>query len=184
MLEVLRHDWLHCSIVQAYVEFGKCMGSAWLERNTFDVLTHVFGLVSNPKTAQTHVDAVYARKCVQFIVRSLVGGILSDKAQITAAKDICRIIVKQMSIMGGCCLRMSARFAAVQCNAVFVCCWHLDAAEEGEKTSIDVHLSQHVLVSSLFELGCLVHSLGTSASPLVSEPSAGEVSVKQCVVQV
>ena len=72
--------------------------------------------------------------------------------------------------------------SAMQCSVC--CCWHLDAAEEGEKTSIDVHLSQHVLVSSLFELGCLVHSLGTSASPLVSEPSAGEVSMKQCVVQV
>ena len=76
------------------------MGSAWLERHSFDILTHVFSLVSNPKTAQTHVDAVYARKCVQFIVRSLVGGILSEKAQIAAAKDICRIIVRQMSIMG------------------------------------------------------------------------------------
>ena len=33
--------------------------------------------------------------------------------------------------------------------------------------------SQHVLVCALHELGCLVLRLGTSASPLVSEPTTG-----------
>lgn len=86
--------------LQAYVEFGKCMTGLWIERNMNEFLNHIFSLVSNPRTAQTHVDAVYARKCVQFVLRSLIGGILSEKAQIAAAKEICQVIVRQMAIMG------------------------------------------------------------------------------------
>lgn len=53
-------------------------------------------------------------------------------------------------------------------------CFLVDASAEGEKGNIpDVNLTQHVLVCALQELGSLVESLGTSASPLVSEPSTG-----------
>ena len=76
------------------------MGSLWLEQHMPEILNHVLGLVANPKTAQTHVDAVYARKCVQFIMRSLIGGMLGEKAQIAAAKELCQIIIRQMAIMG------------------------------------------------------------------------------------
>ena len=64
------------------------MGWLWLERNIPEFLSHVLGLVSNPRACPTHVDAVYARKCVNFILRQVIGGILSEKAQITAAKEI------------------------------------------------------------------------------------------------
>ena len=47
------------------------------------------------------------------------------------------------------------------------------ASEYGREQQVDVTQSQHVLVSALAELGILVESLGTSASPLVSEPSTG-----------
>ena len=63
-------------------------------------LTHVLYLVANPRAAPTHVDAVYARKCVLFIVRSLIGGCLGEKAQIAAAKEICQIIIAQMNAVG------------------------------------------------------------------------------------
>ena len=86
------------------MELGKSMGSVWLERNMPEILNHILALVANPKTAQTHVDAVYARKCVQFVMRSLIGGMLSEKAQIAATKEICQIIIKQMAIMDTCCV--------------------------------------------------------------------------------
>ena len=76
------------------------MTGIWLGANMGEFLTHIFSLVSNPRTAQTHVDAVYARKCVQFILRSLIGGILSEKAQIATAKEICQVIMKQMTLSG------------------------------------------------------------------------------------
>ena len=76
------------------------MGGLWLERNISEFLNHVLHLVSNPKATPTHVDAVYARKCVLFIIRSVIGEMLGEKAQIAAAKEICQIIVKQMNAAG------------------------------------------------------------------------------------
>ena len=87
-------------LLQAYVEFIKCMGGLWLERNIETFLDHVLELVSNPRATPTHVDAVYARKCVSFIMRSVIGGLLGEKAQIAAAKEICKIIIKQMNAIG------------------------------------------------------------------------------------
>ena len=85
---------------QSYVELIKCMGGLWLERNISVFLNHVLDLVANPRATSTHVDAVYARKCILFIMRSVIGGMLGEKAQISAAKEICHIIIKQMNTVG------------------------------------------------------------------------------------
>jgi len=65
-----------------------------------EMLNHMFSLASNPRASVFHVDAVYARKCVMFMLRSLIGGLLSERAQIAAAKEICIVIVKQMNTLG------------------------------------------------------------------------------------
>lgn len=57
-------------------------------------------LVSHPRATQTHVEAVYSRRCVSFILRATVGSLLGEKAQIAAAKDICQAIDKQMKAVG------------------------------------------------------------------------------------
>ena len=88
------------SFFQAYVEYVKCMGGLWLERNIPVFLNHVLNLVGSPKATPTHVDAVYARKCVLFILRSTIGALLGEKAQIAAAKEISQIIIKQMNAVG------------------------------------------------------------------------------------
>lgn len=142
---------IRVGITHAYVELIKCMGGLWLERNISVFLTHVLELVASPRATSSHVDAVYARKCVQFIMRSVIGGMLGEKAQISAAKEICQVIIKQMNTVGE---------ASVE-------------ASEGKGQSPDLTASQHVIVCALHELGCLVLRLGTSASPLVAEPATG-----------
>ena len=87
-------------MLQSYVEFIREMGGPWLERNLAEFLSHVLGLVGNPRACPSHVDAVYARKCVLFILRSVIGGVLGEKAQIAAAKEICQVVVKQMNAIG------------------------------------------------------------------------------------
>ena len=77
------------------------MGGLWLERNISIFLNHILDLVANPRATPTHVDAVYARKCVSFVMRSVIGGLLGEKAQIAAAIEICQIIVRQMKAIGG-----------------------------------------------------------------------------------
>ncbi|XP_059157278.1 HEAT repeat-containing protein 5B-like isoform X2 [Physella acuta] len=142
---------IRVGITHAYVEFIKSMGGLWLERNISVFLTHVLELVANPKATPSHVDAVYARKCVQFIMRSVIGGMLGEKAQIAAAKEICQVIIKQMNSVGEATAE----------------------ASDGKNQVTDLTASQHVLVCALHELGCLVLRLGTSASPLVAEPATG-----------
>lgn len=141
---------IRVGITHAYIEFVKSMGGLWLERNISLFLNHILDLVANPKATPTHVDAVYARKCVLFIMRCSIGGLLGEKAQIAAAKEICQIIIKQMNAVGE---------AAVDTG--------------NDAKSLSILGGQHVLVCALHELGSLVLRLGTSASPLVAEPATG-----------
>uniref|UniRef100_A0A8D3D1A9 HEAT repeat-containing protein 5A n=1 Tax=Scophthalmus maximus TaxID=52904 RepID=A0A8D3D1A9_SCOMX len=83
-------------VTQAYVVFVTTLGGQWLERNFATFLSHVLDLVSHPRATQTHVEAVYSRRCVSFMLRATLGGLLGEKAQIAAGKEICQAISKQM----------------------------------------------------------------------------------------
>ena len=63
-------------VTHAYVVFVQILGGVWLERNLGVFLSHVLDLVANPKAASSHVDAVYSRKCISFILRSVLGRML------------------------------------------------------------------------------------------------------------
>ncbi|XP_026966805.1 HEAT repeat-containing protein 5A isoform X6 [Sagmatias obliquidens] len=141
-------------VTQAYVVFVSTLGGAWLEKNFAAFLSHTLSLVSqsHPKATQTQIDAVCSRRCVSFILRATVGGLLGEKAQIAAAKDICQAIWKLKKVM----------------DAVMS-----DGNLETRLGSADVAASQHMLVCALQELGNLVHSLGTTAAPLLQDSSAG-----------
>uniref|UniRef100_A0A667ZSG5 HEAT repeat-containing protein 5B n=1 Tax=Myripristis murdjan TaxID=586833 RepID=A0A667ZSG5_9TELE len=87
-------------VTQAYVVFVTTLGGQWLERNFATFLSHVLDLVSHPRATQTHVEAVYSRRCVSFMLRATLGGLLGEKAQIAAGKEICQAISKQMRAAG------------------------------------------------------------------------------------
>nr|XP_019962463.1 PREDICTED: HEAT repeat-containing protein 5B isoform X3 [Paralichthys olivaceus] len=139
-------------ITQAYVVFVTTLGGQWLERNFATFLSHVLDLVSHPRATQTHVEAVYSRRCVSFMLRATLGGLLGEKAQIAAGKEICQAISKQM------------RAVEAVVN---------DISGENKAGAADVSASQHVMVCALKELGSLVQSLSATASPFIQEPSIG-----------
>uniref|UniRef100_A0A8C5FLQ4 HEAT repeat containing 5B n=1 Tax=Gadus morhua TaxID=8049 RepID=A0A8C5FLQ4_GADMO len=136
-------------LVSAYVVFVTTLGGQWLERNFATFLSHVLDLVSHPRATQTHVEAVYSRRCVSFMLRATLGGLLGEKAQIAAGMELCQAIGKQMR-------------AVVS-----------DPSGDNKSGAADVSASQHVMVCALKELGSLVHSLSATASPLIQEPSVG-----------
>uniref|UniRef100_H3DGW4 HEAT repeat-containing protein 5B n=1 Tax=Tetraodon nigroviridis TaxID=99883 RepID=H3DGW4_TETNG len=138
-------------VTQAYVVFVTTLGG-WLERNFATFLSHVLDLVSHPRATQTHVEAVYSRRCVSFMLRATLGGLLGEKAQIAAGKEICQAIGKQM------------RAVEAVVN---------DISGENRTGAADVSASQHVMVCALKELGSLFQSLSATASPLIQEPSVG-----------
>uniref|UniRef100_A0A8D3DHR6 HEAT repeat-containing protein 5B n=1 Tax=Scophthalmus maximus TaxID=52904 RepID=A0A8D3DHR6_SCOMX len=148
-------------VTQAYVVFVTTLGGQWLERNFATFLSHVLDLVSHPRATQTHVEAVYSRRCVSFMLRATLGGLLGEKAQIAAGKEICQAISKQMRAVGKEDGGEISRFRALQ---------------------TDVSASQHVMVCALKELGSLVQSLSATASPLIQEPSIGLVETVTSVL--
>ncbi|NWW10341.1 HTR5A protein, partial [Oreocharis arfaki] len=141
-------------VTQAYVVFVSTLGAQWLERNFSAFLSHILDLVSqsHPKAIQSPTDAIGCRRCVSFILRATVGGLLGEKAQIAAAKEICQAIWKLKKLVD----------AAMS-----------DGNLETKINTTDVTASQHVLVCALQELGSLIHGLGTTAAPLLQDSSTG-----------
>ncbi|NXE59375.1 HTR5A protein, partial [Calcarius ornatus] len=141
-------------VTQAYVVFVSTLGAQWLERNFSTFLSHILDLVSqsHPKAVQSPMDAIGCRRCVSFILRATVGGLLGEKAQIAAAKEICQAIWKLKKVVD----------AAIS-----------DGNLETKINTTDVTASQHVLVCALQELGSLIHGLGTTAAPLLQDSSTG-----------
>ncbi|KAF1612658.1 UNVERIFIED_CONTAM: HEAT repeat-containing protein 5A, partial [Eudyptes pachyrhynchus] len=141
-------------VTQAYVVFVSTLGAQWLERNFSAFLSHILDLVSqsHPKAIQSQMDAISCRRCVSFILRATVGGLLGEKAQIAAAKEICQAIWKLKKVVDA---------AMSESNL------------ETRISTTDVTASQHVLVCALQELGSLIHGLGTTAAPLLQDSSTG-----------
>ncbi|XP_019374461.1 PREDICTED: HEAT repeat-containing protein 5A isoform X1 [Gavialis gangeticus] len=141
-------------VTQTYVVFVSTLRGQWLERNFSAFLSHVLDLVSqaHPKVYQTQMDAICCRRCVSFILRATIGGLLGEKAQIAAAKEICQAIWKMKKVV----------------DAVMS-----DGNLETRIGTTDITVSQHVLVCALQELGSLIHGLGTTAAPLLQDSSTG-----------
>ncbi|KAG2457702.1 HTR5A protein, partial [Polypterus senegalus] len=143
---------LKVGITQACVVFVCSLGGQWLERNFSAFLVHILELVSHPKACQTQADAICCRRCISFILRATVGGLLGEKAQTAAAKEICLAVGKQNKAVD----------AAMT-----------DSNIEMRVGTTDVTASQHVLVCALQELGSIILGLGTAASPLLQDTSIG-----------
>ncbi|XP_038207132.1 HEAT repeat-containing protein 5B isoform X1 [Zerene cesonia] len=133
-------------VTHAYVIFVQNMGGVWLERNMTTFLAHVLDLVANPKAASSHVDAVYSRKCINYILRNTLGKMLGEKAQASACREIIQIVAKQMN--------------SIDFNP-----------ENAKDCNQETLFSQHLLVCALTEAGELSLQLGTSVHNLVSDTS-------------
>ncbi|KAH8294799.1 hypothetical protein KR018_003155, partial [Drosophila ironensis] len=133
-------------VTHAYVVFVQFMGSVWLERQLSTFLGHVLDLVANPKAACSHVDAVYSRKCINFILRSTIGKMLGEKAQSAACKELVHLVAKQMN--------------SIDFNP-----------ENAKDSNQETLFSQHLLVCALQELSSLLIGLGTTAQNLLGDQS-------------
>ncbi|EDW83833.1 uncharacterized protein Dwil_GK13824, isoform A [Drosophila willistoni] len=133
-------------VTHAYVVFVQFMGSVWLERQLSTFLSHVLDLVANPKAACSHVDAVYSRKCINFILRSTIGKMLGEKAQSAACKELIHLVAKQMN--------------SIDFNP-----------ENAKDSNQETLFSQHLLVCALQELSSLLIGLGTTAQNLLGDQS-------------
>ncbi|XP_017777275.1 PREDICTED: HEAT repeat-containing protein 5B isoform X3 [Nicrophorus vespilloides] len=135
---------IRVGVTHSYVIFVQILGSVWLERNIKTLLSHILYLVANSKAASSHVDAVYSRKCINFILRSILGKMLGEKAQALACKEIAQIIIKEMN--------------SIDFNP-----------ENAKDLNQETLFSQHLLVCALQEIGSLILSLGTTSYDLLTD---------------
>lgn len=85
---------------QAYVVFVSTLGSSWLEVNFPAFLSLLMELASHVRATQTPADAAVTRRCVSFILRSTLGSLLGEKAQINAVKQLCLAVATQKRAVG------------------------------------------------------------------------------------
>lgn len=141
-------------VTHAYVTMIHYLGNAWLEKNMSLYLSHLLDLLTNPKAVTSHMDAVYSRRCVSFVLSSVLGKQLGEKAQCQAVKELVAIANRYMS-------------APVSASDT-------DAGGR-EASQSDLQQAQHVLVCALTELGALIERLGTCAISVLTEPAVGVV---------
>jgi hypothetical protein len=82
------------------------MGVEWLERNLVIFLKHLIDLVekcgslaSSNQTVQ-YAEVVHMRRCVSFVLRATLGRMLSEKAQITACKQLGALLAEHQNANG------------------------------------------------------------------------------------
>ncbi|KAL2098993.1 hypothetical protein ACEWY4_005473 [Coilia grayii] len=136
---------IRVGITQACVVFVSALGSGWLELSFPTLLALLLELASHPRATQMPADAACTRRCVSFALRATLGTLLGEKAQVAAAKEICRAISPH---------KKASDAVAAEANP-------------------EVYVNQHILVCALLELGSLVHGLGSTATPLVQDSSIG-----------
>ncbi|VVC28110.1 Armadillo-type fold,Armadillo-like helical [Cinara cedri] len=151
------HREVRVGVTYTYVEFVHSLEVTWLEKNLSVFMRHVLDLVANPKSASSHVDAVYSRKCISFILRSVLGQMLSEKAQSSACKELALIVKKQMT--------------------------SIDFSPENAKDfNQETIFGQHFLVCALQEIGCLLLNMGTMANNLISDNTCNVIETALSVM--
>lgn len=153
------------------------MGGGWVERHLPTMTQHILSLLSHPKTTATHIDAVYSRKCVSFVLRSVFGQLLGESAQFVAAKHLCQLIIQTTTVLGG------ASGVASRGHRSEVVGHDAEDRNSGGGNERDgrdrssSHLQsqqqQHGVICAILEVGSLVFNLNTAALPLLVSDTTG-----------
>lgn len=111
---------------QACVVFVSTLGGSWLEANFPVFLSLLMELVSHSKARQTPWDASVMRCCVSFILRSTLGSLLGEKAQINAAKQLsCTVAAHKRAVGESAQAKTCGCSAMVGCSTASPPCWHM-----------------------------------------------------------
>ncbi|RWS31952.1 HEAT repeat-containing protein 5B-like protein, partial [Leptotrombidium deliense] len=147
-------------VAHAYVALAERLGCVWIEKHLSLLISHLLDLVANPKAASSHMDAVYSRRCVSFVLRTIIGKLLGEKTQMQAVKDLIAVINKHLN-QGNIASTGNQAGTESAANANYT------------RETVDPNLVQHILICALQELGCIIESLGTTASSVLNDHSVG-----------
>ncbi|XP_002158974.1 HEAT repeat-containing protein 5B isoform X1 [Hydra vulgaris] len=140
---------IRIGVTQAYVVFFREMGSIWVAKHLGEIISHILELVASQKSTSSHIDNVYSRKCISFILNSVLCGMLPESSKIQAIKELCKIILKQIEVIHG--------LITSENNSELII------------SNMDVRSTQYVLVCALSELSNLILALTSSIKSIMEE---------------
>ena len=131
-------------VAHSYVCLVTRLGPAHLERHLAPILGHVLELASSPRAGSQHTEMVCTRNCVTYILSTVLGRLLREKAQVTACREMVRLLARSLNTPGD--------------------------KEETVQVAESAN-TQHLQVAALHQLGSLTARLGTMATNLLTDSS-------------
>lgn len=128
-------------ITEAYVFFLNEIHNPWVVNNLAFIVTHLLELLANSKSTPSHVEAVYSRKCISFVMESIINSLLGEASQLEIAKILIIAVSKQM-----------------------------ENINKSDASTSDVQSSQHIISTALYQLSSVVLRLGTTSMTLITDP--------------
>ncbi|EFO17909.1 hypothetical protein LOAG_10587, partial [Loa loa] len=157
---------IRIGVALAYVALLRELGPLWLEKNLIFIIKHLMDVIAkcgplaytnNPIQA---AEVVYMRRCIGYILRSTVGTILSEQAQIAVCKQLGTILAD--------CINSFADY-------------NLDPGNE-KMLGPETYASAQTAIIILLEISCLVRQIGTAVTPLFTEASGIMEPVFACLL--
>ena len=148
-----------------------------MERHLPLISRHILELVSHSKTTSTHIDAVYSRKCVGFILRHVFGRLLGESAQVATVRHLSQLVSQTVGVIKGASSAPSTKQQKSQDEIKL----SDSGSSGGDKDKEKVSLQQHMVICAVIEIGALVYNLNTAALPLVVGDTGGVVSATELV---
>ena len=155
-------------VTYAYSLLVKYLGTIWLEKNVSIFMTHLLELLASTRATSTQNEAINSRKCVQYILDSTIGKLLSEKTQGQCIKCLVGMISRYNhtpqvpSSVAGC---------DPGTNSCAMMSHQLNQGSSAPAPSIPSEVSQHVLVAAVTSIGSLIDRLGTTSTPLLNDSS-------------
>jgi len=113
------------------------------------VTKHVLDLLASPKTTSNHIDAVYSRKCISFILKTIFRRLFGEPLQIVAARELL-LVAKSL-----CGIKSTKGQDETDWSIV-------TSSSSGGGVN-----NQHILVCAMLEVGRLVQAVNTAALSLL-----------------
>ncbi|CAF0968829.1 unnamed protein product [Rotaria sordida] len=184
---------IRIGVTHTYVELALVLGTSWIEQNLSLFINHILELAGNPRSSTSHVDAVYSRKCITFILRSVIGSRLGEKAQFAAAKEYATIITRyttpqlitnniNSSTTSTNDLHISTGSSSLNSSTNSMIQSYGSSSTNTFELSTNIEYTQHILICALHELSLLVQSFGTSTSLLLQDSCNGLIDTLFLVI--
>ncbi|VDN83942.1 unnamed protein product, partial [Brugia pahangi] len=157
---------IRIGVALAYVALLRELGPLWLEKNLVFVIKHLMDVIAkcgplaytnNP--TQT-AEVIYMRRCISYILRSTVGIVLGEQAQIAVCRQLGAVLA--------------------DCISSFTD-YNLDSGTE-RMLGPESYANAQTAIIVLSEISCLVRQIGTAVTPLFTEASGIMEPVFACLL--